>query len=768
MNLTKQALLLFENTPRSIFHTLNSLKSSLSQTQQAHAQILKTGVSNDTGLATKLLSQYANHQDFDGANQILSSSLEPTTFSYSTLIYAYSKQNLFTQSLRVFAQMLSHGLPPNTYLLPNILKACTGLLSLETGKQVHAMVFAHGFYLDSFVQSSLIHMYVRCQKIGDAHKVFDRLAQPDVKTFSALLAGYARQGCLDAAKKLFNEMGRLRVEPDVFTWNGVIAGFNHSGHHEEAVLFFQRMHFKGFTPEEHSVSSVLSAVGDLENPKLGIQIHGFVIKEGLLENKCVSTSIIDMYGKCVCTWNMSKVFHEIENLDVGACNAFVTGLCRNGLVDNALEVFRQFQSQGAELDVVSWTSMIAGFSQNGKGIEALELFREMQTAGMQPDNVTIPCLLSACGSIAALMLGKAAHCFSIRRGISDAISVSRALIDMYAKCGRIQMSRLCFDMMSSKNLVCWNAMMGGYARHGKAKGAIEIFHLMQRSGQKPCSISFTCVLSACSQAGLADEGCKFFDSMFKEHGIEARMEHYGCMATLLGHVGRLEEAYDMIERMPFEPNACVWGALLSSCSVHGNVSIGEAAAKHLFELEPTNSGNYILLSYIYASKGMWTEVDAVRNMMKTLGLRKSSCCSWIEVKNKVHMLPAGDESHPQMAQIMEKLNKLNMEMKKSSYIPHTDFVLWDVEEQDKELMLCGHSEKLAVVLGLLNTPAGAPLQVIKNPRICFDCHVVIKFISSFERRDIFVRDTNRFHHFKDGVCSCGDYCWKNVVADSQI
>ncbi|XP_031266695.1 LOW QUALITY PROTEIN: pentatricopeptide repeat-containing protein At1g20230-like [Pistacia vera] len=744
MNLTKQAIPHLENIQRSIFHTLNSLNSSLSQTQQAHADILKTGVSNDMGLATKLLSQYANHQDFDDANQILSSTPEPTTCSYSTLIYAYSKQNLFTQSLRVFAQMLSHGLAPDTYLLPNIVKACTRLLSLETGKQVHAMVFVYGFYLDSFVQSSLIHLYIKCQNIGDAHKVFDRLAQPDVKTFSALLAGYARQGCVDVAKILFNVMGRLRVEPNVLSWNGMIAGFNHSGHYEEAVILFRRMHFEGFTPEEHSVSSVLSAVGDLENPKLGFQIHGFVIKQGLLENECIISSLIDMYGRCACTWNMSKVFHEMENLDVIACNAFVTGLCRNGLVENALEVFRQFQSQGVELNVVSWTSMVAGFSQNGKGIEALELFREMQTVGMKPNNVTITCLLSACGSISALMLGKAAHCFSIRRGISDAMNVSGALIDMYAKCGRIQMSRLYFDRISSRDLVSWNALLGGYAMHGKAKEAIEIFHLMQRSGQKPSSISFISVLSACSQAGLADEGCKFFDSMCKEHGIEARMEHYSCMATLLGRVGRLEEAYNMIERMPFEPDACVWGVLLSSCRVHGNVNIGEAAAKHLFELEPTNPRYYILLSNIYASKGMWNEVDAVRDMMKAMGLRKSRCYSWIEVKNKVHMLLAGDESHPQMAQIMEKLNKLNLEMKKSGYFPHADFVLQDVEEQDKEQILCGHSEKLAVVLGPLITPPGAPLQVVKNLRMCVDCDAVIKFISSFERRDIFVRDINRF------------------------
>ncbi|KAJ4702188.1 Pentatricopeptide repeat-containing protein [Melia azedarach] len=552
-------------------------------------------------------------------------------------------------------------------------------------------------------------------------------------------------------------MVSLGVEPNLVSWNGMIAGFNHSGHYQEAVWMFHRMHGEGFKPDHSSVSSVLSAVGDLENLSVGVQIHGYVIKQGLGQDNCVISSLIDMYGKCARTWQMSKVFDEMVDIDVGACNALITGFSRNGLIDKALEMFRQFQTQGMELNIVSWTSIIAGCSQNGRAINALELFREMQTVGLKPNKVTIPCLLPACGSIAALKHGKAVHCFSIRSGISNDVNVSSALIDMYAKCGRIQVSRLCFDRTPSKNLVCWNAMMGGYAMHGKAKEAIEMFQWMQRSEQKPDFISFACVLSACSQAGLTDEGCNHFNSMSKEYGIEARIEHYTCMVTLLGHAGRLEEAYNMIEQMPFEPDACIWGALLSSCRVHKNVILGEVAANNLFELEPTNPGTYILLSNIYASSGMRSEVDAVRDMMEVRGLRKSPGCSWIEVKNKVHMLLAGDESHPQMVQIMEKLNKLSMEMKQSGYLPNTDFVLQDVEEQDKEHFLCGHSEKLAVVVGLINTPEGSPLQVIKNLRICSDCHAVIKFISSLERRDIYVRDTNRFHHFKDGVCSCGDY-----------
>lgn len=646
---------------------------------------------------------------------------------------------------------------PDSFLFPSVVKACAGLQSSKFAKEVHAISFASGLALDSFVQSSLVHMYIKCDRIRDARKVFDRVPQRDVIIYSALISGYSRRGCVDEAMKLLDEMRVLGFEPNVVLWNGMIAGFNQSKLYAATVAVLQKMHSEGFQPDGSSISSVLPAVGDLEYLDMGIQIHGYVIKQRLGSDKCVVSALVDMYGKCACPVEMSQVVGEMDEMDVGACNALVTGLARNGLVDDAMEVFRQFKGQGMELNTVSWTSIIAGCSQNGKDMEALELFREMQIEGLEPNSVTIPCLLPACGNIAALMHGKAAHCFTVRRGMLNDVYVGSALIDMYAKCGRIELSRLCFDKMPTRNLVCWNAVMSGYAMHGKAKETMEIFHMMLRSGQKPDFISFTCVLSACSQNGLTEEGWYYFNSMSKEHGIEARVEHYACMVTLLGRAGKLDEAYSMIKKMPFEPDACVLGALLSSCRVHNNVTLGESTAKKLFKLEPTNPGNYILLSNIYASKGMWTEVDRVRDAMKSLGLRKNPGCSWIEFKNKVHMLLAGDKAHPQMNQIMEKLNKLSSEMKRSGYFPNTHFVLQDVEEQEKEQILCGHSEKLAVVLGLLNTLPGSSLRVIKNLRICGDCHSVIKFISRFERREISVRDTNRFHHFKDGVCSCGDY-----------
>ncbi|KAI8556988.1 hypothetical protein RHMOL_Rhmol05G0298900 [Rhododendron molle] len=531
--------------------------------------------------------------------------------SIHSLIYACSKLSDFKRVLSLFSRLLYQGHVPDAFLFPTVVKACTALSNIKAGRQVHAIASVSGSDSDPFVQSSLVHMYVKCSQLKDARKLLDAMSEPDVVSWSALVAAYARLGHVSEAKEVFEDMENKGIEPNIVCCNGLIAGFNQSGYYSESVSMFRKMHSRGLKHNGTGISSVLPAVGDLEDVILGNQIHGYVIKMGTVLDKCIVSSLIDMYGKCGCSSQMSQVFDEMEALDVGACSALVSGLSRNGLVEEALMVFRQFKDEGVDLNVVSWTSVIAACSQNGKDMEALDLFREMQIAGVKPNSITIPCLLPACGNTATLIHGKAAHGFSIRSGISDDVYVGSALIDMYAKCGRIKTSRLCFDRMPMRNLVSWNAILGGYAMHGKAKEAIEIFHLMQRSGQKPDLVSFTGILSACSQSGLTEEGQCYFNDMSREHGIEPGVEHYTCMVSLLGRAGKLEEAYSMIKKMPFEPDGCVWGALLSFCRVHNNMTLGEIAAKQLFKLEPTNPVNYILLSNIYASKGKWREVNEI-------------------------------------------------------------------------------------------------------------------------------------------------------------
>jgi pentatricopeptide repeat protein len=280
---------------------------------------------------------------------------------------------------------------------------------------------------------------------------------------------------------------------------------------------------------------------------------------------------------------------------------------------------------------------------------------------------------------------------------------------------------------------------------------------MQQAGMTPDSITFTAVLSACSRAGLVNEGLQYFEHMRQNYQITPSVEHYACVVDLLGRSGRLNEAHNFIENMPLKPSASVWGALLGACRVYLNIELAEQASQYLFELEPANTGNYVLLSNIYAAAGRQDDVAKVRTMMADKGLKNRPGCSWIEVKHRMHAFLAGDKSHPQREEIYATLKNLTKKMEAAGYVPDINFVLRDVQEEDKEQILCSHSERLAIAFGLINTSHGTPIRIIKNLRVCGDCHIATKLISKIVEREIVVRDSSRFHNFKDGICSCGDY-----------
>lgn len=264
-------------------------------------------------------------------------------------------------------------------------------------------------------------------------------------------------------------------------------------------------------------------------------------------------------------------------------------------------------------------------------------------------------------------------------------------------------------------------------------------------------------MSACSHTGLIDTGKAYFYSMTQDYGIIANSKHYTCMIDLLGRAGRLDDAQNLMRNMPFEADAATWGALLGASRIHGNAELGEKAAEMIFELEPWNAGMYVLLSNLYASSGRWREVGKMRLKMRDTGLKKVPGYSWVEVQNKIHTFSVGDSTHPQSDKIYAFLEELDLRMKHEGFVSSPKLVLHDVEEEEKEQMLKYHSEKLAVAFAILNIPAGRPIRVIKNLRVCEDCHTAIKYISKIVGRLIIVRDSNRFHHFRDGVCSCGDY-----------
>ncbi|KAI4364638.1 hypothetical protein MLD38_020700 [Melastoma candidum] len=424
------------------------------------------------------------------------------------------------------------------------------------------------------------------------------------------------------------------------------------------------------------------------------------------------------------------------------------------MIDDALKLFRTIRNRVA----ITWNIMMMGYCHNNQYEEACNCFWSMRREGVSPDEASFSSALHAAASLSALHQGVSMHDQVIKHGVAKNSIVLSALVTMYAKCGDLSGAHLVFEEAEDRTVVCWSAMIAAFQQHGHADQVLELFDEMLGKGVRPDHITLVSVLSACSYAGHVDEGYRYFNSMKESYGIDPGYEHYACMVDLFGRAGRLEEAKRFIESMPvsIKPDSSIWGALLGACSNHGNLKMAREVADRLFQLEPSNSGNYVLLSNMYLRKGKQKEADEVRKLMITNGVRKEPGCSWIDVKNKTVVFTSHDTSHPMTDAIYNMVARLEELVKEKGYIPQVQFAVNDAEGY-KERSLWYHSEKLALAFGLLILPNGTPIRIKKNLRTCGDCHAVMKLASEIFKREIIVRDVNRFHRFANGTCSCRDY-----------
>jgi len=300
---------------------------------------------------------------------------------------------------------------------------------------------------------------------------------------------------------------------------------------------------------------------------------------------------------------------------------------------------------------------------------------------------------------------------------------------MYAKCGRLTDADLLFEHMPLKSSISWNTIIAGHGIHGDGVMALNLFDRMREQDVKPDEVTFLSVLSACSHSGQVEEGKNWFRSMRLDYKLQPIMKHYACMVDMLGRKGDLMGAHEFIKSMPVEPDAAVWGALLGACRIYGDVELGKIASNRLFAVDPYNVGYYVLLSNIYARAGDWGEVDEVRKLVKDQRLKKTPGWSSIEVGNKVDVFFSGSHSHSQCRKIYEELGVLMSRIKTLGFIPDLSCVLQDVEEDEKDDILSGHSERLAIAFGLISTKPGTTLRIFKNLRVCVDCHNASKLIS---------------------------------------
>ncbi|KAJ0984045.1 hypothetical protein J5N97_002401 [Dioscorea zingiberensis] len=449
--------------------------------------------------------------------------------------------------------------------------------------------------------------------------------------------------------------------------------------------------------------------------------------------------------------------------------AFCDGFAHTSLINfyskfGKISVCRHLFDEIPKPDLAAWNSIISAYARccvdEGGGVslmEALDLFRGMLLAGFRPSEMTLVSVIGVCGDLGTLAQGLWAHVFMGRSGLEMNRFVGTALIDMYSKCGWLGLAEQVFDGLLCRDTLCYNAMIRGLAMHGKGTYAVDLFDRMRHEGVRVDEVTLVVVMCACAHAGLVDDGCRIFYCMEVDFGIKPKMEHYGCLVDLLGRAGRLEDAEEVLHSMPMKPNASLYRSLLGACRINKKLDTGERVISELIEMEPEHGGNYVLLSNIYANANRWDDVRKVRKMMKDRGVSKNPGSSLIEMNGTMHKFMMGDRTHPNSKEIYMMLDEIGRKLHEFGHRPITKEFLFDVEEEDKEDALSYHSERLAIAFALVASGTTSPIRIIKNLRVCSDCHSSTKLISMIYKREIIMRDRGRFHHFKDGMCSCSDY-----------
>ena len=704
--------------------------------------------------------------------------------SKNQILTKYLQGSQYSSLLQCFADMVESNLECDSVTFVLVLSTAVRLDSLALGKQVHSKALKLGFDLMLTVANSLINMYCKLRKVGYARTVFNSMSERDLISWNSVISGFAQSGLEVEAVCLFMELLRCGLTPDHYTMtsvlkstsslslnkqvhvhaiktnnvgdsfvstalidaysrnkcmkeaevlfsrnsldlvacNAMMSGYTQSNDGDKTLKLFALMHKQGDRSDDFTLATVLKTCGSLFAMNQGKQVHAYAIKSGYDLDLWVSSGVLDMYVKC---GDMKAAHFAFNCIPVP--------------------------------DDVAWTTMISGCIENGEEERAFHVYSQMRLMGVLPDEFTIATLAKASSCLTALEQGRQIHANALKLNCSGDPFVGTSLVDMYAKCGSIDDAYSLFKRIEMRNIAAWNAMLVGLAQHGEGKEALQLFEQMRSLGIKPDKVTFIGVLSACSHSGLVSEAYKQIKSMDRDYGIKPEIEHYSCLADALGRAGLVREAEKLIESMSLEASASMYRALLAACRVQGDTETGKRVATKLLELEPSDSSAYVLLSNMYAAASKWTEVKLARTMMRGQNVKKDPGFSWIEVKNKIHLFVVDDRSNPQSELIHKKVKDVIRDIKQEGYVPETDFTLVDVEEEEKERALNHHSEKLAVAFGLMSTPPSTLIRVIKNLRVCGDCHNAMKYISKVYDREIVLRDANRFHRFKDGKCSCGDF-----------
>lgn len=643
--------------------------------KQVHLEAIKLGFCLDLFVGSALVDLYAKCGEMELAERVFNS-MPLNVVSWNALLNGYAESGDGQKVMHLFCSMKDMEKKFSKFSLSTVLKGFANSGYMKAGQVVHAMAIRLGCALDKFLSCSLVDMYSKCGLADNALKVFYRIKDPDIVAWGAIITCLDQQGCSLEAAKIFNLMRESSVRSNQFTfaslvrattetgdqrygesihaiickygfesdtlvgnalvsmymeygrvldgsrvfeaianqdsvsWNALLSGVQDYESPDQGLRIFYQMLLKGFKPNMCTFIGILKSCSSLSDVGFGKQLHAHIIKHSLDGNHVVGTSLVDMYAKSGCLEDMGVVFNRLANRDLFA-----------------------------------WTAIITGYAQAGEAEMALKCFSKMLLEGINPNEFTLASCLNGCSPVATLANGQLLHSMAVKTGHLLDMFVSTALVDMYAKCGSIDDAEAVFKGSVLRDTASWNMMIGGYLKHGLGEKALEAFRMMLDEGYVPDEITFIVVLSACSYMGLIEEGKKHFSSINKIYGLTPTVKHFACMIDILGRAGKFTEIENFIAETKLTPNALVWENLLGTCSVHGNIELGERAAEKLLELEPKMESNYILPSDISVTQCRWNDFRKVRALMTSQGIRKEPSCSWIEVDGRVHIFKSQVGSH---------------------------------------------------------------------------------------------------------------------------
>ncbi|KAL2892845.1 hypothetical protein RDABS01_008754 [Bienertia sinuspersici] len=674
-------------------------KRSLSNAQMVHAHIVKTGTYGDEFVMTSLVNVYGKCGHMEYAQMVFDRLPGRNVVSWTGLMTGYVHNSQPEAGIRVFIQMLEVGAYPTSYTFGTILSACSSLVYVKLGKQLHAYIVKYGIESDTSVGNALCSFYSKSKSLPSAVDTFRRIE-----------------------------------EKNVVSWTTVISACGDNGDQMMGLRYFMIMLSEDIELNEFTFTSILSLCCVIHALEVGRQIHSLSIKLGFQGNLLIDNSIMYLYLKCGFVKEANKLFDEMDSVSSVTWNAMIAG--------------------HAQMMDLAENRVYAHHS----GYQALNIFLKMHRSGTKPDLFTLSSVLSICSALIALDQGEQVHAQTIKTGFLADVIVGTALVNMYSKCGNIDKAATAFEEMHKRTMISWTSMISNFAQHGRSQEALQLFKEMLSAGEKPNKITFVGVFSACSQAGLVDEALEYFEMMKKTYKIKPIMEHYACLIDMYVRLGRLEEAFDLTKKIGCEPNDVIWSLLIAGCRSQGNLELGYYAAEQLLKLKPKDKETYVMLLNMYISAERWQDVSRVRKMMKAEKFGKLQDWSWLSIKDKVYSFSPKNWSYPLKIEVEHYLGLLLDEFKSKGYQSQNQQVINEEDDEAEPVSSAVyHSEQLAIAFGLLQTKKDVPLRIVKSSSICSDCHTFIKFVSETTDRKIVICDSKRLHRFVNGHCSCGDF-----------